>query len=169
MLIKCCFIVLGIVFYSIVIYPILDFIESLFFPKTRIILSELSPKQSNDLIHQILNWCLGNIYLKKGRRFKPTLFISKRTKTNNLGSYQYYNKKITVYILRHNSIEELCDTIIHEYVHHLQIRTSNDDIRYNRLTRLKSYWDNDYEVEARSIASKYSKKCKKDLNFNFYK
>ena len=169
MLIKCCFIVLGIVFYSIVIYPILDFIESLFFPKTRIILSELSPKQSNDLIHQILNWCIGNIYLKKGRRFKPTLFISKRTKTNNLGSYQYYNKKITVYILRHNSIEELCDTIIHEYVHHLQIRTSNDDIRYNRLTRLKSYWDNDYEVEARSIASKYSKKCKKDLNFNFYK
>lgn len=169
MLIKCCFIVLGIVIYSIVIYPILDFIESLFFPKTRIILSELSPKQSNDLIHQILNWCIGNIYLKKGRRFKPTLFISKRTKTNNLGSYQYYNKKITVYILRHNSIEELCDTIIHEYVHHLQIRTSNDDIRYNRLTRLKSYWDNDYEVEARSIASKYSKKCKKDLNFNFYK
>ena len=169
MLIKCCFIVLGIVFYSIVIYPILDFIESLFFPKTRIILSELSPKQSNDLIHQILNWCIGNIYLKKGRRFKPTLFISKRTKTNNLGSYQYYNKKITVYILRHNSIEELCDTIIHEYVHHLQIRTSKDDIRYNRLTRLKSYWDNDYEVEARSIASKYSKKCKKDLNFNFYK
>ena len=169
MLIKCCFIVLGIVFYSIVIYPILDFIESLFFPKTRIILSELSPKQSNDLIHQILNLCIGNIYLKKGRRFKPTLFISKRTKTNNLGSYQYYNKKITVYILRHNSIEELCDTIIHEYVHHLQIRTSNDDIRYNRLTRLKSYWDNDYEVEARSIASKYSKKCKKDLNFNFYK
>ena len=139
--------------------------KSLFFPKTRIILSELSPKQSNDLIHQILNWCIGNIYLKKGRRFKPTLFISKRTKTNNLGSYQYYNKKITVYILRHNSIEELCDTIIHEYVHHLQIRTSNDDIRYNRLTRLKSYWDNDYEVEARSIASKYSKKCLNDLKF----
>jgi hypothetical protein len=155
MLIKCCFIVLGIVIYSIVIYPILDFIESLFFPKTRIILSELSPKQSNELIYQILDWCIGGIYLKKGRRFKPTLFISKRTKTNNLGSYQYYNKKITVYILRHNSIEELCDTIIHEYVHHLQIRTSKDDIRYNRLTRLKSYWDNDYEVEARSIASKF--------------
>ena len=165
MLIKCCFIVFGVVIYTIVIYPILDFIESLFYPKTRIILSELSPKQSNELIHQILNWCIGNIYLKKGRRAKPTMFISKRTKTICFGSYQYYNKKITVYILRHNSIEELCDTIIHEYVHHLQIRTSNDDIRYNRLTRLKSYWDNDYEVEARSIASKYSKKCMKDLNF----
>ena len=165
MLIKCCFIVLGVVIYTIVIYPILDFIESLFFPKTRIILSELSPKQSNELIHQILNWCIGNIYSKKGRRFKPTLFISKRTKTNNLGSYQYYNKRITIFVLRHSSIEELCDTIIHEYVHNLQIRTSNDDIRYNRLTRLKSYWENDYEVEARSIASKYSKKCMKDLNF----
>ena len=90
-------------------------------------------------------------------------------KTNYLGSYQYYNKRITIFVLRHRSIEELCDTIIHEYVHHLQIRTSKDDIRYNRLTRLKSYWDNDYEVEARSIASKYSKKCLNDLKFwQFY-
>lgn len=137
----------------------------MFCPKIRINLSELSPKQTNEIIHQILKWCIGNIHLNKGRRSKPTLFISKRTKTNCFGSYQYYNKRITIFVLRHSSIEELCDTIIHEYVHHLQIRTSNDDIRYNRLNRLKSYWDNDYEVEARSIASKYSKKCMKDLNF----
>ena len=90
-------------------------------------------------------------------------------KTNYSGNNQYYNKRITIFVLRHSSIEELCDTIIHEYVHHLQIRTSNDDIRYNRLTRLKSYWENDYEVEARYIASKYSKKCLNDLKFwEFY-
>ena len=165
MLIKCCLFALGLILYCLIICPLLSTIGRMFFPKTRIILSDLSPKQSNELIHQILNWCIRNIHLNKGRRSKPTLFISKRTKTNCFGSYQYYNKRITIFVLRHSSIEELCDTIIHEYVHHLQIRTSNDDIRYNRLTRLKSYWDNDYEVEARSIASKYSKKCMKDLNF----
>jgi hypothetical protein len=137
----------------------------MFFPKTRINLSELSSKETKELIYQILKWCICNIHLNKGRRSKPSMFISRRTKTIYLGSYQYYNKKITVYILRHNSLEELCDTIIHEYVHHLQIRSSKDDIRYNRLTRLKSYWENDFEVEARDIASKYSRMCVNDLKF----
>jgi hypothetical protein len=165
MLIKCCLFVLGLILYCLIICPLLSTIGRMFFPKTRVNLSELSPKETKELIHQILNWCICNIYLNKGRRSKPTLFISKRTKTNYLGSYQYYNKRITIFVLRHSSIEELCDTIIHEYVHHLQIRTSNDDIRYNRLNRLKSYWENDYEVEARYIASKYSKKCLNDLKF----
>lgn len=165
MLIKCCLLAPGLILYCLIIYPLLSTIERMFFPKTRIKLSELSPKETKELIHQILNWCIDNIHLNKTRRSKPTLFISKRTKTNYLGSYQYYNKRITIFVLRHSLIEELCDTIIHEYVHHLQIRTSNDDIRYNRLTRLKSYWENDYEVEARYIASKYSKKCLNDLKF----
>lgn len=40
---------------------------------------------------------------------------------------------------------------------------------YNRLTRLKSYWENDFEVESRHIASKNSKKCLNDLKFQeFY-
>lgn len=165
MLIICCLFALGLILYCLIISPLISTIGRFFFPKTRINLSELSSKKTKVLIYQILKWCICNIHLNKGRRSKPTMFISRRTKTNYLGSYQYYNKKITVYILRHNSIEELCDTIIHEYVHHLQIRTSNDDIRYNRLTRLKSYWENDYEVEARDIATKYSRKCLNDLKF----
>lgn len=163
MLIKCCLYILGLILYCLLIWPLLSTIGRIFFPKTRINLSELSLKETKELIHQILIWCICNIHLNKGRRSKPTLFISKRTKTIYLGSYQYFNMRITVYILRHNSIEELCNTIIHEYVHHLQIRTSKDDIRYNRLTKMKSYWENDYEVEARYIASKYSKKCLNDL------
>ncbi|MEY3590142.1 MAG: hypothetical protein RLZZ466_662 [Bacteroidota bacterium] len=163
MLIKCCLFILGLILYCLLIWPLLSTIGRFFFPKTRINLSELSSKETKELIYQILKWCICNIHLKKGRRSKPSMFISRRTKTIYLGSYQYFNNRITVYILRHNSIEELCNTIIHEYVHHLQIRTSKDDIRYNRLTRIKSYWENDYEVEARDIASKYSKKCLNDL------
>lgn len=159
MLIKCCLFILGLILYCLLIWPLLSTIGRIFFPKTRINLSELSSKETKELIYQILNWCICNIHLNKARRSKPTLFISKRTKTNYLGSYQYYNKRITIFVLRNSSIEELCDTI----VHHLQIRTSKDDIRYNRLTRIKSYWENDYEVEARDIASKYSNKCLNDL------
>lgn len=165
MLIKCLLFGLGLILYIRFIYTFLNFIESLFSSKKDVKLDEFPPKLSNQLIHQILDWCIINIHLSKDRRSKPSMFISRRTKTIYLGSYQYFNKRITVYILRHNSIEELCNTIIHEYVHHLQIRTSKDDIRYNRLTKMKSYWENDYEVEARYIASKYSKKCLNDLKF----
>ena len=156
---------MGLILYIRFIYTFLNFIESLFSSKKDVKLDEFPPKLSNQLIHQILDWCIINIHLSKDRRVKPTLFISKRKKTDLLGSYQYYNKRITVYILKHSSVKELCDTIIHEYVHHLQIRSSKDDIRYNRLTRQKSYWENDFEVEARHIASKYSKKCLNDLKF----
>ncbi len=155
---------MGLILYIRFIYPFLNFIESLFSSKKDVKLDELPPKLTNQLIHQILDWCIINIHLKKGRRIKPSLFISKRKKTDLLGSYQYYKKRITVYIFRHNSLEEICDTIIHEYVHHLQIRSSKDDIRYNRLTRQKSYWENDFEVEARHIASKFTNRCLKELN-----
>lgn len=165
MLLECCLCILGIVICIPIIIPLLDFITRLFSTKTRVNLNELSPKQRSLLIHQILDWCKANIHLNKVRRSQPTLFISKRTKTHYLGGYEYFNKKITIYILKHISIEELCDTIIHEYVHHLQLRSSRDDIRYNKLTNMKSYWENDFEVEARYIASKYSWKCINDLKF----
>jgi hypothetical protein len=165
MLIKCCLLSLGIVLYCLIIDPLLSIMEGLFLPNTRVRLNQLSTKQSNQLINQILDWCVDNIFLKKGRRTKPNLLISKRTKTNYLGSYKFDSKRITIYILKHSSIEELCDTIIHEYVHHLQLRSLKDGVRYNKLTKQKTYWDNDYEVEARSIASKYSKKCMKSLEF----
>lgn len=165
MLIICCLVTFGLILYCLIICPLLSSIGRMFLPKTWINLSELSPKETKELIHQILNWCISNIHLNKVRRSKPTMFISRRTKNNYLGCYQYYNKRITVYILNHKTIEEICDTIIHEYVHHLQIRTSKDDIRYNRLTQMKSYWENDFEVEARHIASRYSNKCLNDLKF----
>lgn len=164
MLIKCLLFVSGLVLYIRLIYPLLNFIDSLFSSKKDVKLDKLPPKLTNQLIHQILDWCIINIHLNKERRVKPSLFISKRKKTDFLGSYQYYNKKIIIYLLKHSSVQELCDTIIHEYVHHLQIRNSKDDIRYNRLNRQKSYWENDFEIEARQIASKFTNSCLKELN-----
>jgi response regulator RpfG family c-di-GMP phosphodiesterase len=101
--------------------------------------------------------------MNRKRQAKPVLFISKRKKTKYLGNYQFNNKRITIYILKHSSIEELCNKIIHEYVHHLQLRSIKDDIRYNKLTKQKLYWENDYKVEARTIASNYTKQCLRSL------
>jgi len=53
---------------------------------------------------------------------------------------------------------------IHEYVHHLQIRSAKDNVRYNTLTRRKGYIDNDFEREARNLSSFYLNECCKYLN-----
>lgn len=152
MLLECCLCILGIVIFIPIIIPLLDFITRLLSTKTRVKLCELSPKHRILLIHQILDWCKDNFQLHKLIRAKPTLFISKRTKTHYLGRYEYFKKKIAIYILKHTSIEELCDTIVHEYVRHLQIRTSKGDIVYNKRTHQKSYWENNFEVGSRDIA-----------------
>jgi hypothetical protein len=165
MLIICCFIILALVLFVLIWDPILKFLKWLFHSKSTITLEQLSQKQRKILVSQILDWCISDIHLNKNRRIKPVIVISNRRKTNIWGSYCSINKKITIYILKHTSIEEVCDTIIHEYVHHLQIRNLNDDMRYNKLTNLNSYWENDFEVEARFIASKYSRKCMDDLKF----
>lgn len=125
----------------------------------------LSRKQSKELTHQILFWCFENIHLNGQRKIKPTLIVSYSKRSKYFGTYSYELKLIVVYIKLHSNLKQVCDTIIHEYVHHLQLRSIKDDIRYIKLTKQKSYWDNDYEVEARSIASKYSKKCMKSLEF----
>ncbi len=125
--------------------------------------ASLTRKHLKELTLQILYWCIQNIQMNGKRRINPTLKVSFRKQSKYLGTYSYELKLIVVYIKLHSNLKQVCDTIIHEYVHHLQLRSIKDDIRYNKLTKQKSYWDNDYEVEARFIAYKYSKKCMKSL------
>jgi hypothetical protein len=127
--------------------------------------ASLTRKQTKKLTLQILSWCIENIHLNGLRRIKPTLKVSYCKQSKYLGTYSYELKLIVVHIKLHSNLKQVCDTIIHEYVHHLQLRSIKDDIRYNKLTNQKSYWDNDYEVEARMIASKYAKKCLRSLEF----
>jgi hypothetical protein len=139
--------------------------EVLLKPNNSSDLALLTRKQSKELTHQILSWCIQNIHLNGQRKIKPTLNISYSKRSKYLGTYSYELKLIVVYIKLHLNLKQVCDTIIHEYVHHLQLRSIKDNMRYNKLTNQKSYWENDYEVEARYIASKYSKKCMKSLEF----
>jgi hypothetical protein len=69
-----------------------------------------------------------------------------------------------IYVLKNRTLRANAQVFIHEYVHHLQIRGKNDNIRYNNLTRRKGYYDNDYEREARDLSSFYLNDCCEYLN-----
>ena len=126
----------------------------------------LLPKSRNEylkLAQSIVNWCEQNVILGRQRKSKVLIKISYQKKGDLLGWYDYNTKTIMVYVLKHKDLQSIVNTTIHEYVHHLQLRTIRDDVRYNSISKLKGYWDNDFEVEAREISSKLMYKCIKEL------
>ena len=124
----------------------------------------VTKKEYIDFFKEVLTWCQQNIKLGKDRKIRPRIDVSFSQKGNVLGYYQYNIKKIMMYVLKNDTLRGNIQTFIHEYVHHLQIRSAKDNVRYNTLTRRKGYIDNDFEREARNLSSFYLNECCKYLN-----
>ena len=124
----------------------------------------VTKKEYIDFFKEVLTWCQQNIKLGKDRKIRPRIDVSFSQKGNVLGYYQYNIKKIMMYVLKNRTLRANAQVFIHEYVHHLQIRGKNDNIRYNNLTRRKGYYDNDYEREANALSNFYINDCCKYLN-----
>ena len=124
----------------------------------------VSKKEYIDFFKEVLTWCQQNIKLGKDRKIRPRIDVSFSQKGNVLGYYQYSIKKIMMYVIKNDTLRGNVQTFIHEYVHHLQIRSAKDNVRYNTLTRRKGYIDNDFEREARNLSSFYLNECCKYLN-----
>jgi len=124
----------------------------------------VSKKEYLLLFRKVLEWCQSNIRLGSNRKIKPMIQVSFSKKGDILGYYQYTNKLIMIYVLKHDTLLDAVQTFIHEYVHHLQIRSTKDNIRYNSITKRKGYYSNDFEIEARQLSNYYLKDCCKELN-----
>jgi len=123
-------------------------------------------KEIKKLVELIIQWAEVNIKMGKKRKIRPLVTISTSRNTKYCGVYNSSNKTIIVYLKNNQDILTLVDTCIHEYIHHLQLRGVNENSRYNKLTKSKGYWENDYEIEARQLAEKYRIQCLKSLRLN---
>lgn len=120
-----------------------------------------SPKHVSDLkipttefVRLALKWCETNIEQPKRKyTFEVKYYRSKKVH----GTYQYATRKITVYTYPSLTLKSLCETLIHEYSHHLHIRTQADQSEYDRLKRKHGYWSNPHEISARSYEETYGK------------
>ena len=124
------------------------------------------PEEKNEiksLVISIIQWAEANIKMGKKRKIRPLVTISTSKNTKYCGTYNSSNKTVVIYIKNNPDLLTLIDTCIHEYIHHLQLRGINDNSRYNKLTKSKGYWENDYEIEARELATKYKYRCLKAL------
>jgi len=116
------------------------------------------------LVKMVIEWSKNNIVYGKSRRITPSIKINYSKNGKVLGRYSFHSKVIEIYVRKHESLESIVDTIIHEYIHHLQLRNQKDDMKYDSNSRRIGYYDNPFEVEARELARKYRRQCIADLN-----
>jgi hypothetical protein len=108
--------------------------------------------QTTEFVRLALLWC--EKYIEKPpRSYKYELKYYKTKKVH--GTYQFATRKITVYVYPSLKLKSLCETIIHEYSHHLCIKTQSDQNEYDRLTRKHGYHNNPHEVNARRYEDAY--------------
>lgn len=110
------------------------------------------PIQTTEFVRLALKWCEENIENSK-RKYTYELKYYKPQKT--MGTYSYASRKITVYVYPSLELKSLCETLIHEYTHHLNIKTKADQNEYDRLTRLYTYYLNPHERLSRANEARF--------------
>ncbi len=115
----------------------------------------------NKLVQDVLFWAQFNIPFGKNRKVRPKIKVNFSREEEAYGRYHFTTRTIEIFYKRHELIEELVDTILHEYVHHLQLMYVKTEMEVNLLIGKIS--DQPFEDEARLIAKKYRRMCVRDL------
>ena len=114
-------------------------------------------KEYEHVGEKVIDWCVDNFGLSKYHEYDPWLDFDDDD-LNIMGEYNIDENTITIYTNEIKNVDDLIETIIHEYVHYLQ-RPS----WYTRYINM-GYKDenNPYEMIAETIAINNWKQCKRE-------
>lgn len=101
-----------------------------------------------------IRWCEQTLGKAK---FKPKVVMSyTRRPLRRLGSYRGTGE-IVIHVNHsgHSNLQDLANTIIHEYTHALQFTSQKEHMRYQQETERVGYYNNPFEKEARKVASEH--------------
>jgi len=107
---------------------------------------------------KVIKWCVHKF--GKGKPLKLILSNDKRCK-RKFG--QYSCGEINIFLVNVVSIDLLIQTIIHEYIHHLQFPTLKGMTLYYKILEETGYEHHPMEEEANYLAKIYWEECKHDL------
>ena len=113
------------------------------------------------LVQAIVDWCIQHI---GDQQNQPNVQISYHPHRKKYGCYLIDKKLIRIYIKNHKSVETLALTIIHEFVHYIEIKTDKESKNYARLQQSFGYETNPYERSANLIAAQHYQQCLMDLS-----
>lgn len=110
------------------------------------------------MVESVLQWCETNHSIPK-KRGKLSYEIRYYNHNKVEGCYCGYNKKITVYITPEKRIIDVVDTLLHEYQHHIEMRTQKEVRLYSKQLSEFGYDSHPMEITARNFAQKYRDTC----------
>lgn len=123
---------------------------------------QLNTSKSN-FVKAVLSWALKNIPNPNKRNKIPGLEVSYSKPKTKHGIYYSNSKSMCIYVNTHATLFELCDTILHEYKHYLDMPTQAHQKQYNTYTETVGYFENPFEIAAREFALQHRDKCMQDL------
>lgn len=142
-------------------------------PKKKFLLPKLPFKYTLNTskaayVREVGLWCYE--FLGKSNKItKPPIFeLSYYFHKSKHGHYISGKKIIRIYVNNHQSIEKLTDTIIHEYIHFLEIKTTQHQKEYNAYHKKVGYLKNPYEISARNKAAEYTATCMEHMREKKY-
>jgi hypothetical protein len=115
-------------------------------------------------VNTVIDWCKENMEYPKHHKYYPTVEVKYYINKKISGDYSSKSRVIRIFINNHKSIDELVNTIIHEYTHYLQMPRDTNQLEYTKYNKTKGYYNNPYEIDAREKAEFYTPKCIKDLS-----
>jgi uncharacterized protein YjaZ len=110
------------------------------------------------MVKNVLQWCETNHSIPKYRG-KLSYQVKYYSHSKVEGSYCGYNKEITIYITPEKRIIDVVDTLLHEYQHHIDMRTQREIRLYSKQLSEFGYDNHPMEVVAREFARQHRDEC----------
>jgi hypothetical protein len=119
------------------------------------------------MVENVLRWCELN-HSTPMYRGKLSYKINYYNHSKVEGSYCGYNKEITIYITPEKRIIDVVDTLLHEYQHHIDMRTQKEVKQYFKVLDEIGYDNHPFEIASRNFAQKYRVKCFETFKDNWF-
>jgi hypothetical protein len=119
------------------------------------------------MVENVMQWCENNHSIPKNRG-KLSFKINYYQHSKLEGCYCGYTKNITIYITPEKRIIDVVDTLLHEYQHHIEMRTQKEVRLYSKQLNYFGYDDHPMEISARKFAKQYRDKCFETFNNNWF-
>jgi hypothetical protein len=119
------------------------------------------------MVENVLQWCELNHSVPKYRG-KLSYKINYYSHSKVEGSYCGYTKNITIYITPEKRIIDVVDTLLHEFQHHIDMRTQREVRLYSKQLSEFGYDKHPMEISARKFAKQHRDTCFATFKNNWF-
>ena len=140
-----------------VIYVVMTIKESKTNNQSSAVIKDLRISKKK-MVESVLQWCETNHSIPK-KRGKLSYKINYYNHTKLEGSYCGYTKTIAIYITPEKRIIDVVDTLLHEYQHHIEMRTQKEVRLYSKQLSEIGYDNHPMEITAREFARQHRDEC----------